>query len=432
MNKKIQKKYEQVFKGKNPPQWISISAAFSYALALVADKYNVPKNTANGHIDITSPLETYDVPDAAEIAYMDNKIKKNFDKKYLWDTDRAIFLRLADGSLKCEGRMQESRRVAITSSHPPDEYFCGKDEFPIVSGCKTIDRSFWKDQQPFINYKDASVVICEDDPDNINEDIEPDCNASFHTYGMSRGDYYVWKKEWVNLEVCTLDLLEITEKLFDEYCERNNLKNQINNSQLDVMTSQGENRFFYSKSVRGWIIEFHDKVSFLNYNEESLIAKTVQYLLNNGNLDIEKVIKMCNWVSVDQILAFGEIHLEGSLPKTGDLTLNQIRDKIKKLEKQQKLAVNESEKETIQGKINELKKYLINGSDSKGKPRTENIHIRKIKARVKKRLKDFKTKIKSSNKDLYDHLEETIKPVEHEGIVYQSNVKWITKDNTID
>lgn len=426
----MKKIYCQVFKGNTPPEWISIKAAFSYALALIEDRYNSDDNkTTKGHIDITSPLEAYDVPDAEELANIENEIENEngTTKECIFDVDAALFERLTDGSIECQGRKRETRRVATNPHNPPHEYFKGEDERRLIGSYRTICRSFWEEELPYINYKDESVIKWEKDPKDINEYGHCDENddAHFQISGISIGEHYVWKEEWASLQIRTADLLKVTEKLFDGYCRQNFTEGPIEDFRSETMNVHDKNRFFYSKSDARWIVEFKGEVFCIDTPESSIRVKTVQYLLRNGNSDIEKALRMCSWDILDQ----GGVHIHRSMSE-GDKVLDNkalelIQKEVDRLNTQHDHADDEAERKAIEKKINSIRNETEKHLNIRGKSKRIDDDIEKMKRRVKKRIADFKLDILTDHAEFKNHLDAAIKS-DVTGIAYNSDEQWST------
>ena len=129
-------------------------------------------------------------------------------------------------------------------------------------------------------------------------------------------------------------------------------------------TPQGKNRFIYSQNKGCWIIEFENDVFCLtNYDKVSIIAKTIQYILKHGNLDIRSAIEKCTWFYLDEAKPIIPSFLGLIDKKTDSRTINEVKKKLKELNEQLKQINNTSEKKKIKKEANKCEVYLIENSN---------------------------------------------------------------------
>ena len=440
----MKKIYENYFQGHYLPKWISISAAFAYLLALVEEVHIEDGGKKVGEIDVTRRLRSYNVPDDDELIEIDSKSEENGESSrlYLSDINLSLMHRLADGSIESQGRWRETRREVVECHGPKYENCLTKDIASRKSRYETIDRSYWNDVWPYINYKDASVLVWEGDPEDVIDSYDYDGYSTSFLGGAWEGSAYAWKEECLDIQLRTSDLLESTRELFWEYHMRKSKKGDPNLSK-EILKPKGMNRFYYSKTLGGWIIEFHGDVFQLPSAESRIQETMMQYILKNGTLDIDKGIKTCNWfllddigttmvvedteasVGIDTERVRSRADLMGGYDKTmeeEDITF--FKENIKKLEKRLKRVKNDNEKEKLEHEINEANKYLKNSTwGNKGKTIDD---FTRLKGRIKKRLSDFKRKIKPLTENFFNHLTAKIDD-KHGGLIYRCDEKWKTE-----
>ena len=488
MEKSVEK-YKQVFPERELPRWINIAAAFSYILGLLQDESDKKCFIQKGQVDITLLLEEYDVPDYCEMLAMsfNSNIDASEEKEFLLRAHTLLINKLSKGDIKCQGQIQETFRVALTSCHPPDEFFLGKDETDPPSDFMDINQADWNDKT-CLNYKTQSALQWEEDPGDIEEYGDPDSSAAFFINGYSPGDAFCWKVEWVNLQVKTEDLIRSTEYLFNKYFDRDNSRTLDHELWSRVMDPTGDNRFFFSKITNSWIIEFDDETfSFYPRNKTSKKARTIQYLLQNGGKKIDFATKWCNWCFLDVLKAVhtlpseenssldnnqnpegrnqssiraDEFELKGfekheiknistqNMPLRGYKALNdddikKFRVELLKIEEKIKNADKKEKKKKLKEDLNFLKKHFLSHF-YKGNLKNIDDDLDKIKKRVRKRRDDFKKDLKAEfeekddngeviketpgpHKDFYYHLHKNIENIEV-GFAYMCNEKWITEE----
>lgn len=474
MLKKIDAKYERVFKKGCVKEWVSLSAASSYALFLLEDAREINAIYARGYVDLSSSLDSYDLPDADQMKALMDADEIDKCEECLLDIDRYLFNQLKNGSIECRGIIRQNRMVACSNACPPHEYFRGQNKTYSLKTYEAIPKHFWN-EGPIIDYRNSSVVIYEDDPEDVNEELEYDKGSTFNIYGMSREDFFVWKEEWIDIEVTVSDLMIATEKNgFDKYCSRIGIDIRDN-----VKASTGENRFFYSNREGCWIVEYEETVNSLHeYNKDAKIPKTIQYLLKHGGKNYEEVVKKCNWFFLEAGKAFeyeenikggytGKhsigSNFENDMPVAHLVDLDQgslqavdvnntsnqenidgrsISDagkKIIELKKRYEDTTDEATRMKLSKKIDHLNQYLnentVKKADKQGNIKLKSRTIKQnetdnIKRSVRERLNKFYKKITPLNPGLVKHLKDSIdtKKKGEIGLAYISNKIWITDD----
>lgn len=342
-------RYLYVFKGNYIPPWIKISAAFSYFLGIVEALHDVPEDQRRGHVDFTSRCgESVFLPTADEcekicgeagdrdcyraVCFADCSDEVCKQQMIIYEVERSLFRRLRDGAIRCRGRLEETARVCSNPHDPPHEYFMGdKDETKIVGDrYKIIPCSYFDEYIGYIDYLDNRCSDWEISPESV---IKENCDlvtSKIELRGINVGESFVWKEEWVCLQVNTDDLLQSTQKIFRKYFEKTGDLREGDYLPLfsEEMKITGRNRFYYSRNLDRWVVEFRNKVFTIDYRSYHLTPIVIQRMLKYGNVDHNEEIKnkKCSYQSLNSINSmdvsdlgrFLNRHLQGRFEEIGD------------------------------------------------------------------------------------------------------------------
>lgn len=440
---------KKIFGKDYTPRWISLADAFS-CLRGVLEKSCGEQALPESQMDDVRLPEKTDLPDAQEI-YRLRKSRPEalaLNEKCSVKIDEMLRARLADGTIRCQGRFKLTVRILNIID---DRDFRRDLEFvdhpQLESEYKSVDQQLWK-KDSWVSYRDSAITVWEMDESRLHDDwrsldqyfVNAECTAD-GIFTMSGLNYleleFNWKEEWVDLQVRTDDFLSSIENYFRKHEEV--INNERNNFDAQsILKITGKNRFFYSKILAKWIVEFQGNVFCLNLSGKSTVALTVKHMLENGSSDVEHAVGNCTWFILYNIGSknpppdpsedFNLRQNEG-FSQVGSTSAESIvgKETAKSLHKE-RLSLREklNNYEITEEEYNCKNKIILETINSKGKSRVFVCNeLKKPKDAIRKRIRSFKGKLPPNGNQFKDHLDSMIIS-QPEGCIYNSDDKWDT------